>query len=1196
MNDFIRSMSLAILIITSTLAGLVLTAPTASAGVSGNITVDTTWSGTVYVEGTVWVDSGVTLSIDPGTEVRFNGNYQLVVNGFLYANGTPSNRIMFRSNSSTPGIMDWGGIDTGTGAGIKTEYRYCDFSHFGNWIKTSRNTGDVYENCESSNGFGGVQIRSDWANVTNCTFNSMSGASISSDYNIINNVTLLDNMMYFSHADNNIITNLNHSGYAQLTIDSSDNNRFINGHADDGITFETNSDNNVVENYTIREWLEAFDSGHNTNNTVKNSTINVPMFTTMVLNQSSSLAIINSSHGDRNFLDLTSELWINWYMHVNVSFSTGLPASGVAVTVNDTYGNTIKIGTTGANGMLTDIECVEYRGNDTNGDHYDNAPGERIYYTPHNVTVEKDGMKEHADVTMDATKVVNIILVDNSAPSADSYAPTGVSAPLNSDISIQWNDSMNWTTVENSFEYTDGITTWDSTDGAWVHDNMALTSTFTPTVTFDFDTQYWVDINITATDAAGNPLDQDKDGTSGEWPEDVLNWTFTTAANSPPVITIVNPNAVADWTGGASHAVWWTYADNEDVVTDSLTIFLNYTSSDGSGVIAGPLFNETSLPYFWTIPAIDATDVVVHATIIDSNGAKGNFDTPVFTIDSTSPQLIGVSPVNNSIDISPSTNVILTFDESMNKADTEAAFSLENSTSAVAGTFTWNVQWTEMTFTPSQLLELDTVYWANITTGAKDDSQTGNAITSFYSANFKSISFVDTLGPLVVNPMIGPVNELFPTYDSYYDLWFNASIDDTNRGNSTIVDYEWIITHNSTMPTIPNGTGLSFPIADGVYDEINETVSIPVHGSYILFPGEEYWWIHGLDSEGNWGEWEYALLIIHDIVSPTVYSAHPTDLDESPSNTLIQVYFNDTMDQASVESAFSFSPDIDGVFSWERDWVFFAPNNLDDNTTYTITINGSIAKDSSGNYLDGNNNKIFEGSPIDDYIWSFTTWLDTDGDGIRDSIDGDDDNDGLPDDFDDLPTDPTEWVDSDNDGIGNNADPDDDNDGVNDTEDDFPLDPDETTDTDGDGIGDNEDTDDDGDGFLDEWEVVLGTSSTDPTDTPLDTDDDGIPDGDANNTESWMDTDDDGDDVSDELDADPLDPDISDIIDDPPDEDGGTNYLWLIILLVLVGVVGAFIVLRNKKKQEPEEMEEQKTTEEYNEDNMANVPYEELDK
>ncbi|MGB7304480.1 MAG: RICIN domain-containing protein [Burkholderiaceae bacterium] len=66
---------------------------------------------------------------------------------------------------------------------------------------------------------------------------------------------------------------------------------------------------------------------------------------------------------------------------------------------------------------------------------------------------------------------------------------------------------------------------------------------------------------------------------------------------------------------------------------------------------------------------------------------------------------------------------------------------------------------------------------------------------------------------------------------------------------------------------------------------------------------------------------------------------------------------------------------------------------------------------------------------------------DTDGDGIPDVTDPDDDNDGVDDFNDAFPLDASESVDTDGDGTGNNADTDDDNDGVPDTVDLDPLDP-----------------------------------------------------------------------------------------------------------------------------------------------------------
>ncbi|MBR9913131.1 MAG: hypothetical protein GYB33_22555, partial [Gammaproteobacteria bacterium] len=82
------------------------------------------------------------------------------------------------------------------------------------------------------------------------------------------------------------------------------------------------------------------------------------------------------------------------------------------------------------------------------------------------------------------------------------------------------------------------------------------------------------------------------------------------------------------------------------------------------------------------------------------------------------------------------------------------------------------------------------------------------------------------------------------------------------------------------------------------------------------------------------------------------------------------------------------------------------------------------------------------GTPVEAYFDNFVLTVDGvipqpdfDKDGIADSVDSDDDNDGVNDDQDAFPFDASEWLDTDGDGIGNNADHDDDNDGVADDDD-----------------------------------------------------------------------------------------------------------------------------------------------------------------
>jgi len=218
----------------------------------------------------------------------------------------------------------------------------------------------------------------------------------------------------------------------------------------------------------------------------------------------------------------------------------------------------------------------------------------------------------------------------------------------------------------------------------------------------------------------------------------------------------------------------------------------------------------------------------------------------------------------------------------------------------------------------------------------------------------------------------------------------------------------------------------------------------------------------------------------------------------------------------------------------------------------------SIPIDSDGDGICDVNDDDVDGDGVDDVNDAFPNSacasVDTDGDGMPDSIvagctsslveDDDDDGDGFLDSNDAFDLDPLEWIDTDNDQIGDNADlnddndawtdaeefacgsdgldstsvpadfdadgvcdkvdTDDDGDGFDDELDAFPFDANENADNDLDGIGDYADTDDDNDGWSDVEEPACGTDTMDYLSTPLDLDNDHL-------CDDVADTDDDND-------------------------------------------------------------------------------------
>ncbi len=91
------------------------------------------------------------------------------------------------------------------------------------------------------------------------------------------------------------------------------------------------------------------------------------------------------------------------------------------------------------------------------------------------------------------------------------------------------------------------------------------------------------------------------------------------------------------------------------------------------------------------------------------------------------------------------------------------------------------------------------------------------------------------------------------------------------------------------------------------------------------------------------------------------------------TNASIQVAFNRAMDRASVEAAFVIQPPVVGTFEWapdNRSFVFHHDAPFDPTTNYIAKILGT-AHDEAGGTLDGNFNRTREGSPADDFVWTF---------------------------------------------------------------------------------------------------------------------------------------------------------------------------------------------------------------------------------
>jgi len=125
--------------------------------IEGNITQDTVWTLTdspFIVSKNVTVYPNATLTIEPGVEVKFGGNFMINVTGILIATGTQDDMIMFTSNKDQPGAGDWDTIKF-SGAAQST-LAYCSVKYAINGITVENGKVEI-KNCEISDNQNGIR-------------------------------------------------------------------------------------------------------------------------------------------------------------------------------------------------------------------------------------------------------------------------------------------------------------------------------------------------------------------------------------------------------------------------------------------------------------------------------------------------------------------------------------------------------------------------------------------------------------------------------------------------------------------------------------------------------------------------------------------------------------------------------------------------------------------------------------------------------------------------------------------------------------------------------------------------------------------------------------------------------------------------------------------------------------------------------
>jgi hypothetical protein len=130
----------------------------------------------------------------------------------------------------------------------------------------------------------------------------------------------------------------------------------------------------------------------------------------------------------------------------------------------------------------------------------------------------------------------------------------------------------------------------------------------------------WILPVITAMDVVVNATVIDTGGLKGYDESGEFTIRTPPPPNIPPTVTITSPIGEEEFLKGSSQTITWTMTD-DTTPNANLTIYINYTTGGVTSPIVAALKGQVS--FAWALPNIEANDVVVNITVIDSGGLKG---------------------------------------------------------------------------------------------------------------------------------------------------------------------------------------------------------------------------------------------------------------------------------------------------------------------------------------------------------------------------------------------------------------------------------------------------------------------------------------------------------------------------------------------------------------------------------------------
>ncbi len=522
---------------------------------------------------------------------------------------------------------------------------------------------------------------------------------------------------------------------------------------------------------------------------------------------------------------------------------------------------------------------------------------------------------------------------DTTPPYAVSWSPQGTGVPVTTSMTVVWSERMNWTSVERAFRYSDANGTY--TAGSWIIDGAANASTFTPATPLHLGTAYTVTVLQTATDEAGNLLDQDRNGVPGEpcvppATGDCVVWHFETELpppdTTPPRVLSTSPAAGA--TAPADAAIEVRFSER----MDTASVEASFTYGDGvslytarDGTVSWTSTNATDDTFRFAprlrfasggSVAVDLAGRVAKdaaGNLLDGggNGSAGYDHAWTFSVapDPEPPRVLMALPAQDAANVLVETNVRIVFSKAMDRAAISEALTLGGpggpALTAANGTLAWSgtsVPDDTLLFNPYPNLRTSTAYTFRLDAARAADREgirldgNGDGVPGDdFLLNFTTET-QDLTPPTVVatDPAAGATDVVAT---ASIEMAFSEPMDTAS------VQGAFSYTDGATTWRIGDGTGSWNPADDALTFQPAAALSYGTRYTVTVSPAAT----DGAGNPLNGGApatWNFTTAGQADVTPPWIVSSSPFDGQENVSRTArISIIFSEAMDKRAVQAS-----------------------------------------------------------------------------------------------------------------------------------------------------------------------------------------------------------------------------------------------------------------------------------------------------